>query len=140
MPSTSRSNRTENFLHDRSTKLKWHVNPLYKVKTINIDESESESVASLSSWRSCSRSEHSFDSGYKSNDNAKEREMYKDKNFEKLLRNQEMNFHEAATELLDAMKALGAGEEVNALVERTLEACEHELEKMHIDGEAEQSC
>lgn len=44
--------------------------------------------------------------------------------------NEEMNFRKAAAELLGALSALGANKDVNDSVEKVLEECEHELEKL----------
>ncbi|OZC12218.1 hypothetical protein X798_00739 [Onchocerca flexuosa] len=100
------------------------MNPLYKAKSSNTEESESESMISLSSQQSYVRSERSVDSGYKSN--SEEGNEFQENIFENV------NFRNIATEILDTMKALGAGAEDNAAMRKALEDCEHELEKLNI--------
>ncbi|VDK75617.1 unnamed protein product [Onchocerca ochengi] len=100
------------------------MNPLYKGKSSNTEESESEFMISLSYQQSYVHSERSVDSGYKSN--SEEGNEFQENIFENV------NFRNTATEILNTMKALGAGAENNAAMRKGVEDCEHELEKLNI--------
>ncbi|KAM3717816.1 Pesticidal crystal protein Cry1Cb [Dirofilaria immitis] len=118
------SSKAENFPKDRREKVKWQMNPLYKAKSSNIEESESESMISLSSQQSYLHSERSVDSGYKSN-------IEEGNDLQKIL--DKVNFRKIATEILDTMKALGARADDNAAMRKALEDCEYEIEKLNIE-------
>ncbi|MCP9262406.1 hypothetical protein DINM_005798 [Dirofilaria immitis] len=82
------SSKAENFPKDRREKVKWQMNPLYKAKSSNIEESESESMISLSSQQSYLHSERSVDSdtmkalGARADDNAAMRKALEDCEYE----------------------------------------------------------
>ncbi|KAL3985190.1 hypothetical protein ACH3XW_37590 [Acanthocheilonema viteae] len=97
------------------------MNPLYRAKSSNTEESESESINSLSSRQSFLHSERSVDSDYKSN--SEEESEFRENIFKK-----QVNFREIATEMFDTMNALGVGTEENSPMKKALEERKHELE------------
>ncbi|EFO26741.1 hypothetical protein LOAG_01741 [Loa loa] len=101
------------------------MNPLYKAKSSNMEESESESMTSLSSRQSYIHSEQSIDNDYKSN-------IDEGNEVQENISGKQVNFHKIAMEMLDTMKAFGVEMEKNVSMRKVLEECDQKLEKLSI--------